>query len=116
MTGSTSQPVTTQTQTRDPWTGAQPYLNQMFATAQGMQASGLGGQVWTGPTVAALDPRVEQGLGYMSDVAGQQQANVVPQLQTIVGQGGLTTGAQQGLATLGTAGQQYQQLYNQNIG
>src|SRR5215475_10340707 len=116
MSGSTSQPVQTQTQTRDPWSGAQGYLSQMYGTAQAMQQAGTGYIPYTGATVAPLDPNVSTALGYMSGAAGQQQANVVPQLQTIIGQGGLTSGALQGLGTIGTAGQQYQQLYNQNIG
>jgi hypothetical protein len=77
MSGSTSAPVTTQTQTRDPWSGAQGYLSQMYSTAQAMQQGGTGYLPYTGATVAPMDPQLQTAL------AGQYGLGV-NQLQTLI--------------------------------
>lgn len=58
---SSTQPVQTTTTTKDPWSGAQPYLSQMYGTAQAMQQGGIGYQPYTGQTVASTNPYINTG-------------------------------------------------------
>lgn len=58
------QPVTQQTtQTRDPWIGAQPALNQVQAGASALFNSGQGYAPYSGPTQTPLDPNVAGAIG-----------------------------------------------------
>ena len=49
--GSSQQPVT-QTQTSDPWSGAQPHLLSAMNSAQSLSGNNIGYQPWTGQTQA----------------------------------------------------------------
>src|SRR5215471_15913958 len=64
MSGSGSAPVTTQVSNSQPWSGAQPGLTALYQTAQNMYAGGgqFGYNPYTGPTVAGLDPTMNQAL------------------------------------------------------
>src|SRR6516165_9462105 len=102
--GSTS-PVVTQTQSRDPWSGAQPYLSNMYGYAQALQTGNVGYQPYTGPVVADVDPSVSQGLGMQSGLASSQWGGPGEQAlynaqalgNQFIGQGGLSPTAQQAL-------------------
>src|SRR5215475_5776051 len=141
MSGSSgsSSPVTTQTQTRDPWSGAQPYLSDIFAKAQFLQNTASGWLPWQGPVVADLDPGLAGNLAAMGGVAsGQanQYAAGFPGVaganelgSTLIGSQGQNATTNMGLGTLGlglntlssalgttsAAGGQFQNLYNQNV-
>src|SRR5262245_27298676 len=103
------QPVTQQTtQTRDPWSAAQPHLIEAMENARGLFQSDVGYQPFTGNTTApwlntysqpgvnnsmaigGSDPYVSTALqgarGYLSDLVSNQGLN--PGLQTAAGQFG----------------------------
>jgi len=70
MGGSSQQPVTQQTtQTRDPWSQAQPYLTNIMGQAANFYNAQAGYQPYTGQTQAALDPRLQQGLEAQAGIA-----------------------------------------------
>ena len=57
MGSSSQQPVTQQTtQTKDPWSAAQPFLREGMENAQNLYTYGTGYQPYTGQTQADLDP------------------------------------------------------------
>jgi len=104
--GSPQQPVVTQTQTRDPWAGAQPYLQQMMGTASGMQAGGVGYQPYGGPTQAPLNSAVQDAGTAMWGLANAQIANdptapALGQARSVVESQGITPGIQSALGGLG---------------
>src|SRR5262252_5468003 len=98
MTGSTTQPVTTQTTTSTPWSGVQPYLQAVYGTAEGMRVGNQGYQPYPGTTVAPLDPNLNaalsgqillgQGLGAAATnygtIFGQANAAANPYLQATI--------------------------------
>src|SRR5262245_55424409 len=99
MSGSSGSPVTTSTQSRDPWIGAQPYLTQMYGQAQLNYLTGQGYQPYAGPTVAPIDPQLQAGLTGYFNQASQQAATGIPGLaqaqqlgSDIIGQQGITPG------------------------
>jgi hypothetical protein len=123
MSGAQTQPITTQTQTRDPWAASQPYLQQAMGSAAGMWQGNQGYTPYQGPTVAPIQPAMQAGLDMVQNVAQGQQGTYVPQLfglmnqaANIAGAQGITPGIQSALGTVGQAGQQYQDIYNQNVG
>lgn len=68
--GSNQAPVVTSQQAnKDPWGPAQPYLMQSLNNAQGLWMGDLGMHPWTGPTQAAIDPRLQQGLDTTQSMA-----------------------------------------------
>ena len=87
MTGSqTTQPVTTQTTSSSPWIGAQPYLGNMYSTADAMRAGGVGYQPYTGPTMAPIDPNLLQGIQAATGTALGQYNTLIPQVNAGLGQ------------------------------
>jgi hypothetical protein len=123
MSSGATSPVVTQTQTRDPWSGVQPYLSGMYQTADVMRAQNQGYTPYTGPTQAALDPYAQAGLGNLLNMGSYYSQAGVPGIADaqnlgdyVINQQGITPGIQQSISGLGQAGNQYQQIYNQNIG
>ena len=121
--GGTSQPVTTQTTTSSPWSGAQPALLQMYQGAGNLVANNQGYQPYLGPTMAPLDPSVYTGLGNTENIATQQMGylpqfsiaglnNLVNLSQTQ----GITPGVSAALGGLGQAAGQYGNIYQQAQG
>src|SRR5215468_8957275 len=80
-TGSSSTPVTTQTQTKDPWSGAQPYLSSMYSTAEQYQQGNVGYLPYAGQTVASQDPTLNKALGNITDLANLQISQGAPGIQ-----------------------------------
>ncbi len=70
--GTTQQPVSTTTQSKDPWSGAQPYLSSMFSTAENMRNTNTGYQPYQGQTVAGDNPYLTQGMGAIAGMAQGQ--------------------------------------------
>src|SRR5262252_5766236 len=120
MTGSTTQPVTTQTTTSTPWSGVQPYLQAVYGTAEGMRVGNQGYQPYPGTTVAPLDPNLNaalsgqillgQGLGAsgLPGVAGAQNLGA-----GLMNTYGLTPDMQNALSGLGTAATNYGTIFGQ---
>jgi hypothetical protein len=70
MSSGGQQPVTQQTtQTKDPWSAAQPHLQNVMNSAANLIGSDQGYQPYTGPTQAPLDPLVTQGIGGQQSIA-----------------------------------------------
>lgn len=70
MSGSSSgQTPATTTQSKDPWSGAVPYINQALTTAQSNFQNNIGYQPYAGQTQAPLDPNVSAGLGGITSIA-----------------------------------------------
>lgn len=70
--GSSSQPVTQQTtQTRDPWSVAQPFLSSAMTQASFLQGNDVGYQPYPGQTVASQDPNLINSLQTMASIANQ---------------------------------------------
>jgi len=143
MSSGGSQPVQTQTQTKDPWAGAAPYLSDIYAKANTLQNIGSGLIPYQGPTVAGLDPQFAQTMANIYNLTNQQigqipsfpsggipgtaEANALG--STIIGAQGLMPQTMTGLNTLGGAGNTltsalntlstnyglYQNLANQNL-
>lgn len=67
--GTQQTPIQTTTQSKEPWSGAAPYLSDMYATANNMRASNTGYQPWSGPLVAGTVPWQDQALTAMSGMA-----------------------------------------------
>ena len=66
------QPVTQQTtQTRDPWIGAQPALNQVQGSASALFNDQQGYTPYAGQTLASLDPNLTTGLGWQNAINTQ---------------------------------------------
>lgn len=65
MSGSSSPPQqqTINTTTRDPWSGAQPYLSNAMSSAQSLYNAGAAGSYapYSGNTLAPVDPNFAQG-------------------------------------------------------
>lgn len=55
----------------DPWSGVQPYLKSLFASAQQRQQSG-GAQYFPGQTLAPVNANTQQGLDYATSIARNQ--------------------------------------------
>jgi len=90
-------PVTQQTtQTKDPWSAAQPHLINAMGSAQSLYGSNTGYQPYTGSTLAPLDPMVSQGIT-------SQQAIAQPNLG---GTAGIKAAQQLGLEQIQGAGKQ----------
>jgi hypothetical protein len=124
MGGSSSsqQPVQT-TQTSDPWSGAQPYLQQTMASAQGLYGSDIGNQPYTGQfqsdnspwTVSGVDTKYGLALQDQFGSAGVNAArNLGTQMQ---GTQGLTAG-QTGYVIPGMQemANRYSNVYNEAAG
>lgn len=63
-------PVTQQTtQTKDPWSAAQPYLINNMQSAANNYNAGVGYQPYTGQTQAAMDPNLTAGLAGITNIA-----------------------------------------------
>jgi hypothetical protein len=111
------QPIQAQSQTKDPWSGAQPYISQALGGAAGLYNAGVGGTYmpYTGPTVGAVDVRQQQGQNDMQALAQSEpygSANLTAArgyAGDIIASGGLNAGMQ------GAAGQ-FQDIYNRALG
>ena len=74
MSSGGQQPVTQQTsQTRDPWSAAQPHLIEGLENARGLFQSNVGYQPYTGQTQADLNPMLGNTMSVM---ASQLQPDV----------------------------------------
>lgn len=63
MSSGSQQPVTQQTtQTKDPWSAAQPFLQNAMSSAGALYNSNIGYTPYSGPTQAPLDPWLQAGL------------------------------------------------------
>lgn len=123
MSGGSQQPVTQQTtQTRDPWSVAQPFLQDAMGRAGSYFHDDFGYQPYTGQTQAGLNPALAQGLGAGQYLAG---ANLYGTPGAIAGQylgtglinnQGLTGGIGSALGGLGNLSNQYSALYNEASG
>lgn len=110
MGGSSTQTPAVTTQTKDPWSGAVPYLNQANQTAGGYFTNNYGYQPYTGQTQADMNTATTEGLaaqinldrgnmyGFPSTGAALGTA------QNVISTQGMTPGVQQ-------AADQYQDLY-----
>ena len=68
------QPVTQQTtQSRDPWTAAQPTLIDALTNAGNYRANSIGYQPYTGQTQADINPYLGQGLASMAELSHENQ-------------------------------------------
>src|SRR5262245_23478245 len=64
------QPVTQQTtQTRDPWSAAQPYLATIMGNASGLYAGDVGYHLFRGNTTASLNPYITSAMGNINALA-----------------------------------------------
>jgi hypothetical protein len=66
-----SQTPVVQTQTKDPWSAAQPFLQTGMQNAFNLYNAGTGYRPYTGQTQAALHPWQSQGLSDMYSIAAQ---------------------------------------------
>lgn len=94
--GSSSQPVQTVAQS-DPWSGAQPFLNQLYNSANTLATTGTGFQPYTGQMQAAIHPWQNQGLGNMYQIASNQGAG-------LQGMGAITAAQNLGANVIGNEG------------
>jgi hypothetical protein len=113
MSGSSgsSQPVQTQTQTKDPWSGASPYLSDIYAKAQFLQNTGSGYLPYSGSVVADLDPQFAQTMQNLYGLTNWQASQFgtgVPGVQAatdlgtqLIGSQGITPGINMALGTMG---------------
>lgn len=85
---------TTQTiQSADPWSGAQPYLKDIFGQAQGLYQSGQGFQPFPESTVVPFASQTEQALQGIQSLSSLGNPLAGPGLDQAIGQltsGGLT--------------------------
>src|SRR3990167_3158347 len=63
--------TTTETQTSEPWAGAQPYLREALTGAQTAYQSGKGFNYFPDSTVVPFAPQTTQALGNMEGIANQ---------------------------------------------
>lgn len=109
------QPIQTQTQTKDPWSGAQPFITQAMGSAAGLYNAGSAYQPYTGQTLADVHPWQQQGQNVAMSLAQsepQGSANLASARNlagNMVTNQGLNTGLQ------GAAGQ-FQDIYNRALG
>ena len=107
MGGSSSQqPVTQQTtQSKDPWSVAQPYLSQGMANASSLYSNDVGYQPWPYGMQAAEDPNLVRGLSGQAEIANQ----------SLGGTAGVRAGQAQGLNMIQNQGlsPEVKSLYDQ---
>jgi hypothetical protein len=124
MSGGGSSPVVTQTQTKDPWSGAVPYLQQMYGNAQQYQQGGVGYQPWSSGTVAPIDPWQQAGNQFMASAAYANPYGApaigagLNQATNIVNQQGITPGIQGAIGNLQNIGAGYSEpmgIYRQVV-
>jgi hypothetical protein len=73
MSSGGQQPVTQQTtQSKDPWSAAQPHLIEGMENAQGLFQSNVGYQPYTGATQAPVNSLLQTGMNRMQDIAGAE--------------------------------------------
>jgi hypothetical protein len=90
-------PVTQQTtQTKDPWSAAQPHLMNTMGAAQSLYGNNVGYQPYTGSTQAALDPMISTAMGAQQGLAQQN----------LGGTAGIKAAQQLGLEQIQGAGKQ----------
>jgi hypothetical protein len=117
MPGSSGQqPVTQQTtQTKDPWSAAQPHLSGIMNQAATWFGAGAGYQPYTGNTTAPLNPNLQTGMSNIAALAGSEPTGSLNNqyaqtlLGNLVNNQGLNTGLQ-------TAAGQYGDIYNRALG
>lgn len=74
-------PVTQQTtQTKDPWSAAQPYLTEAMASAGANYSANVGYQPYGGQTVADLDPNTLAGMNQIANTANAGQPAITSAL------------------------------------
>jgi hypothetical protein len=119
MSGGGTQPVVQQTQTRDPWSGAQPYLSSMFSSAEAMRTGNQGFQPYTGQTQAGQNPWLDIGTGALagmsqSELGGSGPVQAARGLgQSMMASQGINPGLQEILNAMGSGGVagQYKDIY-----
>lgn len=130
MSSGGTTPVTQQTtQTRDPWSAAQPHLTGIMNSADqvyagvGPYSNGSPGYLpYTGQTLASLDPTLSQSLGLQNYIAGANSLGTpdvlagMRQATNMIENQGLTPGINSAIGGLNTAAGQYGNLYNQASG
>jgi len=90
-------PVTQQTtQTKDPWSAAQPHLVEAMNNAQGFYQNSLGYQPYTGSTQAGLDPLTSQSMLAQQNISQPELGGSI----------GINAARQLGTQQIQTAGQQ----------
>jgi hypothetical protein len=89
----TMQPVSTQTQEKEPWSGAAPYLTSMYGTAEAMRNAGVGYQPYAGETVAGSNPWMDTGLGALAGMSQSEISGTGP-VQAARGLGSSMIGSQ----------------------
>lgn len=131
--GSSQQPVTQQTtQTRDPWSGAQPNLLDVMAQSKGLVAGtstnpftgqlSTGYEPYSGQTQVPLDPALSLALGAGTGLAqaylgGNPFVSASESLGgNVISSQGLTPGIQAAAGGLGQAAGQYGDIYSQASG
>ncbi len=115
--GGQLQPIQSQTATKDPWSGAQPFISQALTGAAGLYNAGAAGSYmpYTGATLGAVDARQVQGQNDMQALAQSEpygSANLTAARDyagNMIKSGGLNEGMQ------GAAGQ-FQDIYNRAQG
>jgi hypothetical protein len=114
--GGGQQPVTQQTtQTRDPWSVAQPFLGQELAGAQQLYQGDIGYVPFGGNTTASLNPNLLSGMGGEYGIAigepyGSTGVNAARgYLGDLIGNQGLNAGLQQ-------AAGQFSNVYQNALG
>lgn len=111
------QPIQTQTQTKDPWSGAQPFITQALGGASGLYNIGAAGGYapYSGNTLADVHPWQQQGQQGAYELAtSEPQGSAALQnarglASNMVTNQGLNAGLQ------GAAGQ-FQDIYNRALG
>lgn len=121
--GGNSQPNTvTTTQTKDPWAGAQPYLNQINATAQMLYNNDWGNTPYSGATQVPwsqqLQNALQTGTGMAeANLGGTSGVNAARGLsENVINSQGITPGIQSSLTGLGGVSGQYGSIYNDASG
>ena len=74
--GGKSKETTTQVTNNDPWVGAQPNLTKGMTAASNLFDSGVGGQIYTGSTVAPRADRTNQGMSWLEQNAASRSGQL----------------------------------------
>ncbi|HYV31882.1 MAG TPA: hypothetical protein VEO53_12365 [Candidatus Binatia bacterium] len=122
-TAQTAQPVSTTTQSKEPWSVASPYLSNMYSTAAGYQASGVGYNPYPNSTVATPSATQMDALNNLQAIYGNQAqrndtAGAMALAKNMIDTRGLTPGltnVENKLYSLGDKGnesyEQYKAIY-----
>lgn len=75
-----------ETQNMDPWSGQQPYLQDLFSQASGLFGSGIGQNYYPGQTVADFSPYSMQGMDMLMQ-RGMQGSSQQDAMGQYIGRG-----------------------------